>query len=143
MARGSARVREEEGTDSFVLSLEAVDTVEAQESSISPRTSTSSPPPRAAVSSPTPSSSSTNEVFSSTEKRKRPTPTPVEDAILQRLKDIDKEKEKLNDEDHAFGVMVTGMLAKLPAQDRMEAKFEIHQLLYQLQKQAYQMNSSQ
>ncbi|XP_016355770.1 transcription factor Adf-1-like [Sinocyclocheilus anshuiensis] len=133
--------------NSFTLNLEAT---EADES-ISPRTSTPSPqpeafspPPAAAVlSSPTPSSSSASEVFPlpTSLKQKRHTPTtPFEDAILQRLQQIDKAKE---DEDHAFSVMVTSMLAKLPPHVRMEAKFEIHQLLYHKQKQAFQNDISQ
>lgn len=106
----------------------------------SPPPVTSSPPPTAAPQSPlsTSSSASTSVCFSPTTTRKRKShPTPAEDAVLRLLQQIDEAKASQREE-HRFGMMVADMLAKLPVCERMEAQFEIYQLLYQKQKRVFE-----
>ncbi|XP_042262774.1 uncharacterized protein LOC121894316 [Thunnus maccoyii] len=153
-------IEADEGGDTVTLLLESIDAGgDAQEySSTSPRTSTPSPPtvtlPPVTPTPPPPpptspsslsssSSAATSVLFSPAMSRKRKAPsTPVEDAILQRLQEIRHARDNQREEHH-FVMMVADMLAKLPTRERMEALFEIHQLLYWKQREVLEKDLSQ
>lgn len=66
----------------------------------------------------------------------------MEDALLRLLQQSDKLRESQREEQR-FGMMVADMLAKLPTPERMEAQFEIYQLLYLKQKKVLEREESQ
>ncbi|XP_028651188.1 transcription factor Adf-1-like [Erpetoichthys calabaricus] len=97
-----------------------------------------SPPPTLSAPSSSPSSSSSCSEPPHPSKRKEPPSDDLQGSLLrrlqQRLQQLDGEKEQENEE-ASFGRVVASMLLQLPPKDRMDAKFEIHQLLYKKHKE--------
>ncbi|XP_061608174.1 uncharacterized protein LOC133467379 [Phyllopteryx taeniolatus] len=72
---------------------------------------------------------STSSATPSKPRKRRAHPTPVQEAILKRLQTLERGTEKPHGED-SFCQMVGEMLQRLPERHRLDAKFEIHRLLY-------------
>ncbi|XP_069556070.1 transcription factor Adf-1-like [Brachyistius frenatus] len=88
------------------------------------------------------SSAPTSSVTPAKSRKRRERPTSLQDVILDRLKRLDRDRKE-DSEEASFGRMVAGMLMKLPPQKRLDAKFEIHHMLYRMQKEFCQIQPNQ
>ncbi|XP_041930066.1 transcription factor Adf-1-like isoform X2 [Alosa sapidissima] len=80
----------------------------------------------------------------STSRKRKSSSSVMEDALLRLLQQNDRTRDSQSQrEEQRFGMMVADMLAKLPVPERMEAQFEIYQLLYLKQKKVFEKDQSQ